>query len=95
MFVIETEADARRVANLHATPSGALRFTTLSFTHRGRYTWGVGAARHMWQNLQELDSIGSTLLISYDLHTCQVLIENGIPCFVDRWLSQPKTLKGD
>jgi len=42
--------------------------------------------------------LGSHLIwndpMQYDVHSCQVLWENGIPCFLDRYLPQPDELPG-
>ena len=95
MFVIETDADARLMANLHATDQNELLFTTYTFTHNRKYSKeAVHMARHLWQNLREIGRLQNTILISYDLHSCQVLTEHGIPCFLDRWSRQPDDLPG-
>ena len=95
MFIIETDADARLMANLHATDQNELLFTTYTFTHNGRYSKeAVHMARHLWQNLNDIGRLQNTIIISYDLHSCQVLTEHGIPCFLDRWSRQPDDLPG-
>ena len=95
MFVIETDADARLMASLHATDQNELLFTTYSFTHNSEYNKeAIHPARHLWQNLREIDRLNNTIIITYDLHTCQVLTEHGIPCFLDRWSRQPGDLPG-
>ena len=95
VFVIRTEEDARQMAELHATGWKELMFTTYSFTHNGMYSYdAVNQARHVWESLRGIDRLKNALIISYDTHSCQVLWEHGIPCFLDRYLPQPRDLPG-
>lgn len=95
MFVIETEDDAKALAKLHATRKKEILFTTYTFSHKRAYSYeAINAAKHMWENLREIGLIPNTILLSYDLHSCQVLWEHGIPCFLDRYLRQPDDLPG-
>lgn len=83
------------MARLHATRKNELLFTTYTFTHKGHYSHdAIHMARHMWENLREVDLLSHTVILSYDAHSCQVMWENGIPCFLDRWLPQPNDLPG-
>lgn len=92
---METEADARKMAELHATPKGELLFTTFQFSHKGVYNKeNIHSVRHMWENLREVGILNHTIVISYHAPSCQVMWEHGIPCFLDRHLPQPESLPG-
>lgn len=51
-------------------------------------------AAHLWQSLREIQRMENTFVVSYDLHTCQAIMQRGIPCFLDRWSLQPSQLPG-
>ena len=51
-------------------------------------------AAHLWQSLREVGRLENTVLFTYDLHTCQGIMARGIPCFLDRWSTQPSQLPG-
>lgn len=95
MFVLESEEDAKKMAALHATDKKELMFTTYSFTHKQHYSSdAIYQALHMWENLRRIKRLKNAIIITYDVHSCQVLWENGIPCFLDRLLPQPSELPG-
>lgn len=96
LFIIETEQDAKKMAEQHATAKGELLFTTYSFSHRQSYSYdAIYWATHMWANLNETGILNHTIVLSYDVHSCQVMWEHGIPCFLDRFLPQPSSLPGE
>lgn len=84
------------MAALHATKSKEIMFTTYSFTHKGSYSAeAIHQARHVWESLRGVGRLPNAVIITYDEHSCQVMWENGIPCFLDRYLPQPHELPGD
>ena len=81
---------------LHATASLEVMFTTYSFTHKGHYTHdAINQARHVWESLREVGRMNNAIMITYDVHSCQVMWEDGIPCLLDQYLPQPDQLPGD
>lgn len=80
---------------LHATKRKEVMFTTYSFTHKGHYTLdAIHQARHVWESLRGIGRLANALMLTFDEHSCQVMWENGIPCFLDRFLPQPEDLPG-
>lgn len=95
VFVLETEDDVKSMLKLHATKAGEVMLTTFTLTHHGQSDdKSVIRACHIWENLREINRLNNSLLITYDLHTCQLLWKSGIPCFLDRFLPQPSNLPG-
>lgn len=95
VIVLRTEEDAKRMASLHATESKEIMFTTYSFTHNGQYSYDArNQAKHVWESLRQIDRLKNAVIISYDTHSCQVMWENGIPCFLDHYMPQPDELPG-
>lgn len=95
LFIVRTEEDAKRMAALHATSAREIMFTTYSFTHRSQYTYdAIHQARHVWECLREIGRLSNAIMLTYDVHSCQVMWEHGIPCFLDRYLPQPNELPG-
>ena len=83
------------MAALHATSAREIMFTTYSFTHRSQYTYdAIHQARHVWECLREIGRLSNAIMLTYDVHSCQVMWEHGIPCFLDRYLPQPNELPG-
>lgn len=94
-MVIDTAEDAMKMAALYATDHRELLFTTFNLNHGGEFRpEGTDMARHFWENLREIRLLNHTILITYDLPSCQIMWDIGIPCFLDRWLPQPDTLPG-
>lgn len=95
VVVIDSEASAKSMAALHATGKKELMFTTYSFTHEGNFhPDALNSVVHIWENLRRIKRLNNSIIISYDLQTCQVLWVNGVPCFLDRYLPQPSELPG-
>lgn len=94
VFILSTEEDVKRMLDLHVTESNEILFTTFGMHTGDREENVVPGFCHIWENLREIGRLKNAVLLTYDLHACQLMWENGIPCFLDRYLPQPEELKG-
>ncbi|KAK9816940.1 hypothetical protein WJX72_007222 [[Myrmecia] bisecta] len=89
--LVLTKRNYRRVMEMIATPGRQIIYTT--FVMDGEQRQLQETRNFMWW-LKKIGLMNNTIIISYDAPSCDLLAENGLPCWIDRAAPPVDMLKG-